>query len=305
MRALITGATGFVGSRLLQVLQDRQWDRPVILSRDAARAAQALAQFQPVTHRWDPMSGPPSAEAFEGIDAVFHLAGESIVSGRWTKAQKQRIRDSRLVGTRNLVEGLARGTLKPSVLVSSSAVGYYGSRGDEMLTESSAPGNDFLADVCREWEVVARGAEPLGIRVVLSRTGVVLGHGGALAKMLLPFKLGLGGPLGNGRAWMPWIHVDDLIGLWLHAAQTPTLAGPMNAVGPTPATNRDFTRALARQLHRPAIFPAPYFALRLALGEVASILFASQRVLPEAAERSGYRFLYPDVAAALAVILAR
>ncbi len=303
MRAIVTGATGVIGPALLERLQSMQWDRPVALSRDAAKADQNLARFSPVYHSRTPLSGPPPTEAFEGVDVVFHLAGESIVSGRWTKARKQRIRDSRVVGTRNLVEGMARLTARPSVLISASAVGYYGSCGEMTLTESSPHGNDFLADVCVEWEAAARAAEPLGVRVVLSRTGVVLGPAGALAKMLPPFKLGLGGPLGNGRAWMPWIHIDDLVGLWLHAVQTPAIAGPMNAVGRIPATNREFTRALAQQLHRPAFLPVPYFALRILLGEVADVLFASQRAIAEVAEKSGFTFRYPDVAAALGAIL--
>ena len=188
-----------------------------MLSRDPGRASQTLSRFHPVAHQWDPMADAPPAEAFNGATAVFHLAGESVANGRWTKARKQRIRDSRVTGTRNLVAGLERLAARPAVLVSGSAVGYYGPRGDETLTESASPGHDFLAEVCVAWEEAALEARPLGIRVALSRTGVALGNGGAAAKMLLPFKLGIGGPLAGGRQWMPWIHVDDLAALLLFA----------------------------------------------------------------------------------------
>jgi uncharacterized protein (TIGR01777 family) len=263
----------------------------------------ALARFRVAAARWDPMLGPPPADVFNGIDVIFHLAGEPIADGRWTKARKQRICDSRVIGTKHLVDGLAKLDRRPPVLISSSAVGYYGSRGDELLTESSAPGDDFLADVCVAWEKAAIEAERLGMRVVLSRTGVVLGPGGALKKMLVPFKLGLGGRLGSGRQYMPWIHLDDLVGLMLFAAEQQANRGPMNAVAPTPITNREFTRALAHALHRPAILPAPYFGMRLLFGEFASILFASQRVLPDVATKQGYKFQYPEINTALAEIL--
>lgn len=303
MRAVVTGATGFIGTRLLEHLAAAGWDPPVVLSRDPDRASQSLSRFHPITHRWDPISGPPLAEAFEGATAVFHLAGESVAGGRWTKARKERIRDSREIGTRNLVAGLQRLAARPAVLISGSAVGYYGPRGDETLTESASPGHDFLAEVCVAWETEALAARALGMRVALSRTGVALGDGGALAKMLLPFKLGVGGPLAGGGQWMPWIHVDDLAALLVFAAQTEILTGPFNAVAPQPVTNRDFTRTLAKHLHRPAFLPAPYFALRLALGEMASMLVASQRAIPQAAEQAGYKFRYCDVDAALSAIL--
>ncbi len=298
MRALVTGATGFIGRRLLERL-----DNPVVLSREPDRAMQSLSRFRVAAARWDPMLGPPPAEVFNGVDVIFHLAGEPIAGGRWTKARKQRICDSRVVGTKHLVDGLTKLDRRPPVLISSSAVGFYGSRGDEELTESSPPGDDFLADVCIAWEKSALEAERLGIRVVLSRTGVVLGREGALEKMLKPFKLGVGGRLGSGRQWMPWIHVDDLVGLLLFAAERSEIRGPMNSVAPTPITNRQFTRALATALHRPSIFPAPYFGMRLLFGEFASILFASQRVIPEVATKLGFNFRYSTIEAALAEIL--
>lgn len=297
MKALVTGATGFIGQRLLPWLK---W--PVVLTRNPERTGTALANVE--LHRWEPEAAPPPAEAFRGVDTVFHLAGESVAAGRWSAARKQRIRDSRVLGTRHLVAALAALKERPAVLVSASAIGYYGDRGDEVLDEDALPGNDFLAGVCKEWEAEANRAAELGIRVVTPRIGLVLGKaGGALERMLTPFRLGLGGPLGPGRQWMSWIHIDDLIGLLLYAGPR-HISGPMNAVAPNPVTNREFTRELARALRRPAIFPVPRFALRLALGEMAGVPLASQRVMPAIAQRTGYRFQYPRLADALREILA-
>jgi len=301
MRALVTGATGFVGPRLLRLL-----DRPVVLSRDPDRARPRIGHLVDRIVRWDPLHGPPPQEAFEGVDAVLHLAGESVAAGRWTTARKAMIRDSRVIGTRNLVQGIVQAATKPRVLVSASAVGYFGDRGDEELTESARPADDFLARVCVEWEQEALAAEKAGVRVALARTGIVLGSGagGALEKMLTPFRLGAGGPLGNGRQWMPWIHVADLARLYLHAAETMSIVGPMNSVAPNPVRNSEFTKVLARQLHRPAFMPAPYFGLRLVFGEFAQVLFASQRVIPRVALDTGFVFQYPELAGALREILA-
>jgi len=300
MQALVTGATGFVGPRLLRLL-----DRPVIVSRNPDRARHVVGHLAGRIVRWDPQEGPPPPEAFDGIDVVFHLAGESVAEGRWTAAQKARIRDSRVLGTRHLVQGIAQAAHKPAVLVSASAVGFYGDRGDEELTESAAPADDFLARVCVEWEREALAAEASGVRVVTARTGIVLGAGGgALGKMLTPFKLGAGGPLGNGRQWMPWVHVADLARLYVHAADHGQIRGPMNAVAPHPVSNSEFTKALGRQLHRPAFMPAPYIGLRLLFGEFAQVLFASQRVIPRVALDTGFTFQYPEIAAALREILA-
>jgi len=300
MKALVTGATGFVGPRLLRLL-----DAPVVLSRNPDRARTALGNLAGPIYRWDPMQGPPPSQAFEGVDVVLHLAGESVAEGRWTTEQKARIRDSRVIGTRHLVQGIAQAAVKPKTFVSASAVGYYGDRGEEELTEAASPAHDFLADVCVEWEREALAAEKHGVRVVTQRTGIVLGAGGgALAKMLTPFKLGGGGPLGNGRQWMPWIHVADLARLYVHAAETASIRDAMNAVAPHPVRNSEFTKALAKQLHRPAFLPAPYFGLRLLFGEFAKVLFASQRVIPRVALDTGFVFQYPEIAAALKEILA-
>lgn len=298
MRALATGATGFIGRALL-----RRLESPVVLTRDPAGAKGALGGA--AVHGWQPDITPAPADALRGVDVVFHLAGESVASGRWTATKKARIRDSRVLGTRNLVTGIERSKERPRVLVCASAVGFYGSRGDEELDEASAPGTDFLSRVCRDWEAEAAKARALGVRVVLARIGVVLGKGGgALARMLPPFRLGLGGPLGSGRQWFPWIHVEDVVGLLLHAAERGEVDGAMNVVAPEPATNREFTKALAAALRRPAFLPAPAFALRLALGEFAEVLLASQKVRPRAAERTGYRFQHPSVAGALRDLLA-
>jgi len=299
MKALVTGGTGMVGPRLL-----RQLDKPTVLTRNPERARQSIGHLAGRIIAWDPMQGPPQADAFDGVEAVYHLAGESVAGSRWTAAQKARIRDSRVVGTRNLVQGIRQAASKPGVLVTASAVGYYGDRGEEELTESSPPARDFLADVCVAWEREAIAAEDLGVRVVTERTGIVLGHGGALAKMLTPFKLGAGGPLGNGRQWMPWIHVDDLARLYVHAAERPSIRGAMNAVAPNPVRNTEFTKALGRQLRRPAFMPAPYIGLRIVFGEFAQVLFASQRVIPKVAIDTGFTFQYPEIAAALKEILA-
>jgi uncharacterized protein len=230
MRALVTGATGFVGRRLLAKL-----DSPVVLSRSAANANQQLADFQVTAFDWEPTAGPPPAAAFQGVDTIFHLAGDPVAEGRWTEKKKIRIRDSRVLGTRNLVAALRRLPTRPQTLISASAVGYYGSCGERELDEAAPPGpsTDFLTDVCIQWEKEALAARELGVRVVPIRIGVVLGEkGGALAKMLTPFSLGLGSPLGNGQQYMPWIHIDDLVELMLFAATQANLSGPINGVAP-------------------------------------------------------------------------
>jgi hypothetical protein len=299
MRALITGATGFIGRYLL-----RRLERPVVLSRNADRARRSLAQFNVEAHSWNPLAGPPPPQAFDGVDTVFHLAGDPVASGRWTAKKKHLIRDSREFGTRHLVQALRQLQKPPSVLVSASATGWYADRGDEILDETAPPGNDFLAGVCVAWEREALAAAEIGMRVACIRTGIVLGReGGALKKLLLPFRLGLGGPLGSGRQWMSWIHVADLAAIYLHAAENTDASGPLNGTAPNPVTNKQFTKVLAATLHRPAFLPVPYFALRLGLGQFAKILFDSQRALPKATLASGFQFQYPEIAHALADIL--
>lgn len=299
MKALITGATGFVGRRLIERLP-----QPTVLTRDVLRARRQLGSKIADAVAWDP-GRPPPVPALEGVDAVFHLAGEPVAEGRWTAAKKARIRESRVQGTQRLVEAIRQCARPPKVLVSASAVGYYGSRGDAWLDEASPPGHDFLAEVCQEWEREARSAEACGVRVVSIRIGIVLGReGGALARMLLPFRLGLGSPLGSGRQFMPWIHLDDLVRLCCFAVEQPLLRGPVNGVSPNPVTNREFTQTLARVLRRPAFLPpVPAWVLRLALGEFAEVLLASQRVRPAAALNAGFTFQYPELEAALRDLL--
>lgn len=300
MRALVTGATGFVGHRLLGKL-----DSPIVLSRNAPRAQAALKEFRASAFEWDPLKGPPPQAAFQGVGAVIHLAGDPVASGRWTKAKKTRIRESREIGTRNLVDGLAALSRKPAVLVSASAVGIYGDRGDDELTESSRPGSDFLAGVCAAWEREASRAAEIGMRVVMVRIGIVLGEGGgALAKMLTPFKLGLGGRLGSGRQYMPWVHIDDLVELLLFGAREAGLHGAVNGVAPHPVTNREFTKTVGKVLGRPTFMPSvPRFALRIMLGEVADVLVSSQRAYPRAALSAGFAFKFPALEPALRDVL--
>lgn len=296
MKAVITGGTGLLGSALLQRLPDA-----VVLTRDPERARLERARVA----RWSTEAEQAPREALEGTDTVFHLAGEPVATGRWTSEKMRRIRDSRVVGTRNLLAGLRSLEQRPRVVVCASAVGYYGDRGDEVLEEGSRAGSGFLANVCLEWEREAHGAEALGCRVVCVRIGIVLdAHGGALPQMVTPFRFGAGGRLGSGRQWMPWVHLDDVVGLLLHAAQTVDLHGALNAVAPAPVTNAEFTETLGRVLHRPAFLRVPRAALRLAFGAKSEIVMASQRVLPRVAQRSGYSFRHAELDGALRAALA-
>ncbi len=254
---------------------------------------------QPGWYRWDPESGAPPRESIEDAEAVIHLAGEPVAQ-RWSDAVKRRIRSSREQGTMALVKGLAALPNRPSVLVSASAVGYYGDRADDVLTEAVPPGTGFLAEVCVEWERCAHLADAFGIRVVSLRIGLVLHpKGGALAKMLPPFRLGLGGPIAGGQAWMSWIHVEDLVRMFTLAVEDPSLHGPVNAVSPGAVRNAEFTKALGAALHRPALVPVPALALKLLYGEMASMVLASQHVVPTVAEQSGFQFAWPEINAAL------
>ncbi len=297
MDYLITGASGFIGQRLVnRVLASG--NEVNYLGRRRSSRLDSRAAF----HRWD-AGQPPPLDSVPTVDAIIHLAGEPIAQ-RWNSDVRRRIRESRVEGTRQLVSAIAGLRHKPSVLISASAVGYYGDRGDEILTESSMPGNDFLAQLCVDWEQEALRAREVGLRVVLIRIATVLGReGGALKQMLPAFRLGIGGKFGNGRQWMPWIHLDDLVELLIFSAENPSVEGPLNGSAPRPVTNAEFTRVLAAAVHRPAIFPIPKFALKLALGEVAEFVFKSERVIPELAERAGFSFQFPEIGAALRTLV--
>lgn len=300
MNVTITGASGLIGTRLVAALRARG-DEVTVLSRNAARASGALGV---PAIAWDPLAGPAPAEALAGRDAVIHLAGEPVAQ-RWNAKVKAAILASRETGTRNLVAGLSAADPRPGTLVSSSAVGFYGKHGDELVDERQPAGGDFLAGVCEAWEREARAATDLGMRVVLLRTGVVLDpDGGALKTMLTPFRAGVGGPVAGGAQYMPWIHVDDVVGMYLAALDDPSWSGPVNATAPQPVTNREFSKALGRALHRPAVAPVPAFALRMLYGDMAEIVTEGQRAVPARAQELGYDFRHPDLDAALAAALA-
>ena len=297
MKILVTGATGLVGSALLPSLRAKGHEVfSLVRSTPKSGAAEIF---------WDPSKGVLNAAELEGFDAVVHLAGESIAEGRWTDEKKRRIRESRVKGTTLLSETLAKLNQKPEVLVSASAVGFYGSRVDEVLTEQSASGSDFLAEVCREWELATQSAAQAGVRVVNLRFGVILSReGGALMKMLFPFRMGVGGKLGSGQQYMSWIALDDAVGAIEHAIENKSLRGPVNAVAPDAVTNKEFTKALGHALKRPTIFPVPAFAARLVFGEMAdATLLASQRAEPERLKGTGYIFKFPEVEGALKHVL--
>jgi len=290
----ITGASGMVGSALVPFLTT------------GGHTVRTIGRGSSSTVRWDPARGQLDPAALEGVDAVVHLAGEN-VGARWTAARRRAIVDSRIQGTRLIAESIAKMPRKPEVLVSTSAIGIYGPRGDEWLDESSALGDDFLAEVGQQWEAATAPAREAGVRVVHLRIGIVLAaSGGALGKILLSFQLGAGGVLGTGRQWMSWISREDLIGAIYHVIQTPPLAGAVNVVAPAPVTNREFTKTLGRVLHRPTIAPVPAFLLRALFGEMAEgTVLASQRVRPTALEGSGFSFLHPTLEDALRFELGR
>jgi uncharacterized protein (TIGR01777 family) len=303
----MTGATGRLGTLIARALTARG-DEVTVLSRDAARARDRLGAAISRGGRtsrgavdavsWDPASGPAPAEALAGRDAVVHLAGEDIAQ-RWNDDALKRIRESREVGTRNLVAGIAAAEPRPKALISASAVGYYGNRHDP-VDEDAPPGDDILAEVCVVWEREAQEAEALGLRVARLRTGVVLDrHGGALQKMLLPFRLGVGGPVAGGRQPLPWIHVEDVVGMYLQAIDDDRWTGAINVTAPEPVSNREFSKALGRALRRPAIAPVPAFAIKALYGGMAKLVVEGQRAIPRRAVQLGYGYRHPDLDEAL------
>ncbi len=299
MRVLISGASGLLGSALTDALRRA--------GHTVNRLVRPGGVGAPGDVGWDPLSGRMELGGLEGVDGVVHLAGASIAEGRWTEARKQVLRASRVDATRHLVDGLARLGGRAQGLGSASAVGYYGNRGDEQLTEACAPGSGFLAQLARDWEAEALRAGQNGIRTVVLRFGVILSaRGGALPRMLLPFKLGAGGRLGSGRQWMSWLSLPEAVGFARCALENAGLSGAVNAVAPSPVRNTEFTKVLGKVLRRPALFPAPAFALKLALGEMAeALLLSSQRVIPARLQEQGYRFLHPELETALRAVLKR
>jgi uncharacterized protein (TIGR01777 family) len=302
MKVLVTGASGLIGSALLPRLVEHGH----VVTR-VTRSASASGASPTDTIVWDPRGQSLDASRFRGFDAAVHLAGENLASGRWTTSRKEEIRVSRVRGTRLLSHTLAQLDKPPSVLISASAIGIYGDRGDELLTESSSLGTGFLAELCHDWEQATQPARDKGIRVVLMRTGVVLSpRGGALKKMLPPFKLGLGGKIGGGRQYMSWVGIDDIAQIIVRALEDPSLSGPVNGVAPEPVTNAEFTKTLGRVLARPTFFSMPAAAARLAFGEMADeALLASARVTPQKLIASGYAFASPKLEPCLRQLLSR
>ena len=303
MKILVSGSSGLVGTALVEALL---WEGHTVGRLMRPQSARKPDGPRASEVGWDPLSGELESAAAEGAQAVVHLAGASIAE-RWNDARKRVLRSSRVDATRQLVAALAKLAQPPAVFVSASAIGYYGDRGAEELTETSAPGTDFLAVLARDWEAEAARAEGFGARVAILRQGVILAsHGGALPRMLLPFRLGLGGRLGSGKQWMSWLTLDDVVGIIRAALENASWRGPINAVAPNPVRNAEFTAILGRVLHRPALFPAPAMALRLALGEMAeTLLLASQRVLPRKLQELGYNFRQSALEPVLSALLRR
>lgn len=308
MKIAITGATGLVGTALTKALAGEN-HTVIRLTRPQEQKRPATPPPSVVDFAWDPRSGEFSQSAdspfANGVDAIVNLAGAPIVEGRWTDERKKVLRSSRIDTTRALVAAIGKLQPRPHVLVSASATGYYGDRGEEVFSENSAAGKGFLADVAKEWETEAHQAEQFGVRVAIVRFGIILAkEGGALPAMMKPFKFGVGGKLGDGQQWMSWVALQDVVAIIRRALQDDSMAGPFNVVAPEPIRNADFTKVLAAVLHKPAIFAAPKFALRLAMGEMADeALLASQRAVPAALQQHGYKFLHTDLRATLQSIL--
>jgi len=303
IRVIITGGTGLIGSKLVPELVDQGY-QVLVLARNPDKARE---RFDPKVevNKWDPLDKELDSEVLEGCHGVVNLAGETINS-RWTAARKERILNSRIQTTAGLVKAMEKVKDKPEVFINASAVGYYGPNNDERLSENTPAGKDFLATVCKKWEEEALKAETLGIRVVALRFGVVLASdGGALQQMLMPYRFFAGGPVGSGRQWLSWIHIDDLIKVIKYSLNNNTLEGPVNTVAPQPVTSKDFSRILGEVLHRPSWFPVPGAMMRLAFGEMADMLLYGQRVIPEKLLRSGFEFQYSDLRQALENLLGR
>ncbi len=304
MKIVITGATGFVGTKLVERLQ-ALGDRIVVLARDTQKANNLFPQasFPNVeVVGYNPFELGDWAKVISGSDAVINLAGEPLAGVRWTDKRKQEIRDSRVLTTKVLVEAIAQAEVKPQVLISGSAIGYYGTSLDKTFDEYSDAGNDFLANICKYWEDTTESVTGLGVRLVKLRTGIVLGMGGAIAKMLPIFQVGGGGKLGSGKQWFSWIHLDDLVALIIYALKNPDMTGAINATAPNPVTNAEFTVSLAKAIKRPAFVPVPAAALILVFGEAATVLLDGQRVVPHKAQINKFAFQYPDIDSALTQI---
>ncbi|OIP69528.1 MAG: TIGR01777 family protein [Oscillatoriales cyanobacterium CG2_30_44_21] len=300
MKIIVTGATGFVGTKLVEQLQKRG-DRVIVLARNPDKAIRQFAKAtSPVeVISYDPFELGEWGKVISGCDAVINLAGEPLAGVRWTEARKKQIRDSRILTTNVLVKAIAIAEIKPQVLISASAIGYYGTSLDKSFDEYSYVGNDFLAKICQDWEAEADAVKDLGVRLVKLRTGIVLGMGGAIGKMLPIFQVGGGGKIGSGKQWFSWIHRDDLVNLIIEAIVNPQIADALNGTAPQPVTNEKFTVAFAKAINRPAFLPVPAAALILVFGEGATVLLDGQKVLPKKAELNQFQFKYPDIDSAL------
>lgn len=298
MRVVVTGATGFVGKRVVKQLLEGG-DEVVVLTRNIAKAALTLGS-KCKYYQWLDTSANPPVEAFKGVDGIINLMGEGIADKRWDENQKKKIYDSRILSTGKLIDTIRELPVKPKVMVSTSAVGVYGNRDNEEISEDSSLGSDFLAGVCKDWEREVNKAATFGVRVAIIRTGVVLGRGGGALKKMLPiFKLGAGGPVGNGKQYMSWIHIDDLASMYVEALKNNSVQGPLNGTAPYPATSKEFAKTLGKTLHRPAFAPAPAFALKMVFGEMSAVLLEGQKVLPLKFKEKKFRYRYPTLEMAL------